>query len=180
MSGSELTGHGGGHGHEDEGFVQLPTPTIWPFVFALGVSLLIAGMVTHWVVSLLGVCLSLSGIVGWFRQVFPHEAHTPVPIVSEAVPITTTYVVRVPRPSPGPFIRSASRPSGPGRRYRRTIRRHPRRSPSARSCSSTAACPPTAPWPAPLAMTPRGPSRTHGRSRSASTAAPGSGTPPLS
>jgi hypothetical protein len=101
MSDSELTGHGGGHGHEGEGFVQLPTPTIWPFVFALGVSLLIAGMVTHWAVSVLGACLSLSGIVGWFRQIFPHEAHAPVPIVSEAVPITTTYVVRVPRPSPG-------------------------------------------------------------------------------
>ena len=74
MSGSDLTGHGAGHGHEDEGFVNLPTPTIWPFVFALGVSLLIAGMVTHWVISLLGVCMALPAIAGWFRQIFPHEA----------------------------------------------------------------------------------------------------------
>ena len=39
--------------------VQLPAPTAWPMVLALGISLMIAGMVTHWVISLLGRLLML-------------------------------------------------------------------------------------------------------------------------
>lgn len=78
-----------GHGLEHDGAdgVLLPVPTAWPMVFALGVTLLITGMVTHWVISLLGLVLSLRSAVGWFLQVLPHEHHAPVPIVSEAVEI---------------------------------------------------------------------------------------------
>jgi hypothetical protein len=98
MSGSELTGHGAEH----DGFVQLPTPTIWPFVFALGVSLGIAGMVTHWAVSLLGLCLVLPSIVGWFREMFPHEHHAPVPVVSAIATVASKHVVNMHHPvSPG-------------------------------------------------------------------------------
>ena len=48
------------------GTVQLPAPTAWPMVFALGISLMLAGMVTHWVISLLGVVMALPAMVGWF------------------------------------------------------------------------------------------------------------------
>ena len=44
--------------------VLLPVPTAWPMVLALGVTLMITGMVTHWVISLLGVVLA-----GAFRSV---------------------------------------------------------------------------------------------------------------
>lgn len=63
--------------------VQLPQPTAWPLVLALGISLIAAGMVTNIVVGLLGLVLSVSGAVGWFFQVLPHEAHAPVAVTAE-------------------------------------------------------------------------------------------------
>ena len=78
--------HDAGSGDE----VLLPVPTAWPIVLALGVSLLITGMVTHWVVSALGVVLLLRSAVGWFFEVLPHEHHVAVPIEEEAfVPFTS-------------------------------------------------------------------------------------------
>lgn len=73
----------------DDGVV-LPVPTIWPMVLALGVSLAIAGMVTHWVVSLLGVVLVLRSVVGWFFEVLPHEHHASVPASGDEIVISTT------------------------------------------------------------------------------------------
>ena len=59
--------------------VQLPSPTAWPMVLALGVTLLITGMVTHWVVSVLGALLAVRSAVGWFFEVLPHEHHVAGP-----------------------------------------------------------------------------------------------------
>jgi hypothetical protein len=73
----------------DDGVV-LPVPTVWPMVLALGVSLAIAGMVTHWVVSLLGVVLVLRSVVGWFFEVLPHEHHASVPVNGDEIVISTT------------------------------------------------------------------------------------------
>ncbi len=60
--------------------VVLPAPTAWPFVLALGLSLISAGMLTNASVSVLGAILFLAGAVGWFRQVLPHEHHVEVPV----------------------------------------------------------------------------------------------------
>src|SRR5271165_2600094 len=76
------TGHGTGHALEHDG-VLLPAPTAWPMVLALGVALIITGMVTHWVISLLGVVLAVRSTIGWFLEVLPHERHVPVPIEHE-------------------------------------------------------------------------------------------------
>jgi hypothetical protein len=73
----------------DDGVV-LPVPTVWPMMLALGVSLAIAGMVTHWVVSLLGVVLVLRSVVGWFFEVLPHEHHASVPVNGDEIVISTT------------------------------------------------------------------------------------------
>ncbi len=70
--------------------VHLPTPTAWPIVMAFGVMLIFAGMVTNFVISALGIVLTFSGAIGWFRQVLPHEAHEDVPVVVEDIVITTT------------------------------------------------------------------------------------------
>jgi hypothetical protein len=83
--------------HEAEGIV-LPVPTAWPIVLALGVSLLIAGMVTHWVISVLGVILMVPSVVGWFREVLPHEHHMAVPVQVEVIPITSTRETRAKLP----------------------------------------------------------------------------------
>jgi hypothetical protein len=88
---------GGAHTHgamddhmQPTGTVQLPAPTAWPIVFALGVSLMLAGMVTHWVISVLGLVMVIPGIVGWFFQVLPHEHHVYVDVHADKVEITSS------------------------------------------------------------------------------------------
>lgn len=63
--------------------VVLPAPTAWPFVLALGASLIFAGLLTNASISILGAVLYLAGAVGWFRQVLPLEHHVEVPAVPE-------------------------------------------------------------------------------------------------
>ncbi len=55
--------------------IHMPSPTAWPMVLALGVALLVTGMVTSAAVSLLGLLLILMSSIGWFRAVLPVEAH---------------------------------------------------------------------------------------------------------
>jgi hypothetical protein len=69
--------------------IEVPAPTTWPFLLALGVMLLFAGLVTSTSVSCLGLVLSLAGSVGWFREVFPHEHEEIVLVVSEDLRLTT-------------------------------------------------------------------------------------------
>ena len=74
--------------------VELPAPTVWPIVFAFGLTLLFAGLLTNVSLSLVGVVLSLAGSVGWFRDVLPRERREspqlPVPRAqSRAVPVAT-------------------------------------------------------------------------------------------
>ncbi len=63
-----------------EEIVQLPAPTAWPVVLALGLTFAFAGLVTNAGISILGAVLIVSGCVGWFRQVWPHAQHVPVPV----------------------------------------------------------------------------------------------------
>jgi hypothetical protein len=76
------------------GAIHLPAPTPWPFALASGVGLMIAGMVTHWVISVLGVLLILRASWVWFFQVLPHEHHILVPIVAEELAITSSRTTR--------------------------------------------------------------------------------------
>src|SRR5216683_7101027 len=69
--------------------IELPSPTAWPFVLALGFALLFAGLLTSASVSALGLVLTVAGCVGWFREVFPHEHEQTVPVVFEEQFITT-------------------------------------------------------------------------------------------
>lgn len=70
--------------------VELPSPTVWPVVLALGIALLLAGMVTHWAISMLGLILILRASLGWFREVLPQEHHEPVLVTKEEVEIAST------------------------------------------------------------------------------------------
>jgi hypothetical protein len=70
--------------------IHLPAPTAWPIIMAFGVMLAFAGMVTNFGISALGIVLTLSGAIGWFRQVLPHEAHEDIPVVVENIVITTS------------------------------------------------------------------------------------------
>jgi hypothetical protein len=70
--------------------VELPAPTAWPIVAAFGVALLFTGLVTSASVSILGAILMVSGWVGWFCDVLPHEKHESIPVSEEAIPVVTT------------------------------------------------------------------------------------------
>lgn len=70
--------------------IQLPSPTAWPMVLALGIALVLTGMVTSSIVSMLGGLIALAGMVGWFRQVLPHEAHEPVDVSVEEILVFTS------------------------------------------------------------------------------------------
>lgn len=67
--------------HEHGDGVELPIPTPWPIITALGVTLLLAGLVLTLVVSLAGIIIGLVGAVGWFLDVFPVPKHELVPLV---------------------------------------------------------------------------------------------------
>jgi hypothetical protein len=77
--------------------IDLPAPTAWPIVLAFGITLLFAGLVTSSSVSILGAVFAVTGCIGWFRDVLPHEKHESV-LVEEGLPVVATSrpkVVRV-------------------------------------------------------------------------------------
>ena len=78
--------------------IHMPSPTAWPFVLALGITLAVAGMLTNVAVSLLGLVLSLTAVVGWFREVLPEEAHEMVEAREEPLEIASarTSIERLP------------------------------------------------------------------------------------
>jgi hypothetical protein len=57
-------------------------------------------MVTSIYVTLLGLVVGIAGIVGWFLQIFPHEAHDAVPISSEAAVGVASIRTLMERPHP--------------------------------------------------------------------------------
>lgn len=70
--------------------VQLPSPTPWPPLLALGIALAAAGLVTNDIVGIIGGVLALTGCVGWFLQVLPHEHHETVRVASKPVTIAVS------------------------------------------------------------------------------------------
>jgi hypothetical protein len=84
---------------QDQKSVQLPAPTAWPIVLALGATLLFAGLLTSADVTVVGAVLTVVASVGWFRDVLPHEHHEMVPVISEEAQIVTART-EVTRPAP--------------------------------------------------------------------------------
>ncbi|MDQ2833391.1 MAG: hypothetical protein M3Y50_06505 [Acidobacteriota bacterium] len=93
MQETDYNTHADPQAHVD-GTVILPAPTAWPMVLALGISLMLAGMVTHWVISALGAVLTLRAAFGWFSEVFPHEHHVSVDVNAEIFSIESTRTTR--------------------------------------------------------------------------------------
>src|SRR5215510_1826734 len=74
---------------------ELPAPTVWPMVVALGVTLGLTGLVTHFAVSVVGIVLALVGGVGWWREVLPTERVEHVPVSQpQGIPSWTTSTPR--------------------------------------------------------------------------------------
>ena len=68
----------------------MPVGTAWPIILAFGAMLCFASLVTNVGIALAGAILTCCGIVGWFKQVFPHEHHELVPVVPRRfVPVSS-------------------------------------------------------------------------------------------
>ena len=70
--------------------IHLPAPTPWPFVLAFAITLLLAGLVTNFSVSILGGILAVTGCVGWFGDVFPQEKEELIEVKADVTLIATT------------------------------------------------------------------------------------------
>ena len=69
------------HDHNQKpGAVLMPAPTSWPMVLAFGITLIAAGVLTHFVVSLVGLVIAARAAVGWWRVVVPEEEHELIPV----------------------------------------------------------------------------------------------------
>lgn len=82
---------------------ELPAPTVWPMVVALGITLAAAALVTHVAVGIVGLALAVIGGIGWWREVLPQEQveHVPLrPRAERAAPIVRV-AARVGRLHPG-------------------------------------------------------------------------------
>lgn len=67
--------------------IQLPAPTAWPILLALGLTLVFASFVTSLAIGILGGLIAITSVVGWFREVLPHEKHESVEVSTEIVPV---------------------------------------------------------------------------------------------
>ena len=73
----------------DSNSILVPAPTAWPFIAALGLTLIFAGLVTHAGVSIVGAIILLRSSVGWWLDVLPEQKEEAV-LVSPADQISTS------------------------------------------------------------------------------------------
>ena len=76
-------------GQQPANAVQVPMSNGWPLVAAFGLTLVFAGLLTHVMISILGAVSLCAGLIGWFREVLPQEAHESVAVEKEGLVIIT-------------------------------------------------------------------------------------------
>jgi hypothetical protein len=84
---------GGVFDSDDSGHVKAPASTGMPLLAAAGITLAFTGLVTSFVVTAVGFVLAISGFVGWFREVLPHEHRE---MILAEKPIEEVSLVRIP------------------------------------------------------------------------------------
>jgi hypothetical protein len=75
--------------------VEMPAPTVWPFITALGVVLLAAGLLTNVSFSIVGGFVFLAALGGWAGQLMPGrgQVHEPLlPREQQAPPVKAAAV----------------------------------------------------------------------------------------
>lgn len=80
---------------ETPGRIEMPAPTAWPMIAALGVVLSCAGLVTSVTVSVVGVALLMAGAVGWFREVLPAEHREAIAVDPRGPAVVRPHVTGV-------------------------------------------------------------------------------------
>jgi len=69
--------------------IEVPAPTAWPLVLAMGFTLIFAGLLMNVSLTVLGALLGVAGCVGWFREVFPRDHEEEVAVVREDRQVAT-------------------------------------------------------------------------------------------
>lgn len=72
--------HGEAGERTQQTHITMPAPTFWPMVFAFGITLVVAALITHWSVGVVGFVIAFRAGLGWWRNVIPLEEHEEVPI----------------------------------------------------------------------------------------------------
>jgi hypothetical protein len=57
----------------DSESILLPAPTAWPVITALGIALILSGLVTHVAVAMVGLAVLLRAAAGWWFDVLPEQ-----------------------------------------------------------------------------------------------------------
>ena len=68
--------------------IELPAPSSSPFTCAFGVTLIAAGLVTQWIVTIIGAMIMLIGAIGWFKEVHPDDREETIPFEEGPAAIT--------------------------------------------------------------------------------------------
>lgn len=98
------SGKGAARQH-DENSLEMPAPTIWPLVLALGMTLTLAGIVTSFVFSAGGIVLAMVGLGGWIHQLLPGAGEQRIallppqdraPTIQARPPLHTAYRALLP------------------------------------------------------------------------------------
>ena len=47
---------------------HLPKPSIWPILVAAGITMMVVGVLSHWLVSVVGIILLIVSLGGWTQE----------------------------------------------------------------------------------------------------------------
>jgi hypothetical protein len=72
--------------------ILVPAPTAWPFAAALGIALMFTGIVTHFMISVVGFVVLARAAAGWWFEVLPEQKEelVPVQVVAAVMPSRLT------------------------------------------------------------------------------------------
>ncbi len=67
---AEAEGHPitAGEAHVDVDTIHMPSPSYWPVIIAAGITLIAAGLLTHYAVSFVGGIIAFLGTIGWSNE----------------------------------------------------------------------------------------------------------------
>ena len=57
-----------GEAHVDADTIHMPSPSYWPVIIAAGITLIAAGLLTHYAVSFVGGIIAFLGTIGWSNE----------------------------------------------------------------------------------------------------------------
>src|SRR4051812_30036595 len=60
---------------DEHGPIEMPRPTAWPMVVALGIGFGLAGVATSPAILLVGAVILMVGLAGWVGQLLPGHGH---------------------------------------------------------------------------------------------------------